>query len=41
MGNKDKIALNMQKKKTTTTKPNQNMINQQNVITCIMYKQLI
>lgn len=39
MGNKDKIALNMQKK--TTTKPNQNMINQQNVITCIMYKQLI
>lgn len=38
MGNKDKIALNMQKK---TTKPNQNMINQQNVITCIMYKQLI
>lgn len=40
MGNKDKIALNMQKT-TTTTKPNQNMINQQNVITCIMYKQLI
>lgn len=40
MGNKDKIALNMQKN-PTTTKPNQNMINQQNVITCIMYKQLI